>query len=246
MFDLERAISGWRQQLSAGGFKNRENLSELENHLRDEIEQLVTTGQTAERAFEIAVEHIGAASLLRNEFSKLGIGHSGFIAGLKRFFTNLAGAENTAPSDFTTTGQQVLEFARKEAPRLNHDFIGTEHVLLGLLKSQSDVLPTVMRRMGVTGDAVRDEIEKWVGVGIPAKRFPMAIRYTPRALKALALAAREAKALRQSQVGPEHVFLGLIREGHGVAALVLRNLGVNVKRTRDEILREINARKSMG
>jgi ATP-dependent Clp protease ATP-binding subunit ClpC len=129
---------------------------------------------------------------------------------------------------------------------LNHDFIGTEHVLLGLLKSQSGIVPNVMGRLGVEFDSIRAEIEKVIGPGLPAHRVAANIPYTPRATRALALAAKEAEGLNQAQVSPEHIFLGLIKEGTGVAAVVLNNLGVDIGRARGEIVKEMNLRKSAG
>ena len=142
--------------------------------------------------------------------------------------------------------QQTLEFARAEAPRLNHDFVGTEHVLLGLLRSQSGIVSVVMRRLGIEFDSIRAEIEKVIGPGMPAQRVAANIPYTPRARKALVLAAKEAEDLNQAQVSPEHIFLGLIKEGEGVAAIVMKNLGVDIGRARGEIVKEMNLRQSAG
>src|SRR5947199_8365658 len=100
-------------------------------------------------------------------------------------------------STFTSSAQQTLELARAEAPRMNHDFIGTEHVLLGLLGSQSGILTNIMRRMGIDAHTVRKEIETLVGPGLPAQRVAAEIPYTPRATRALALADAEAEALQQ-------------------------------------------------
>ncbi|MEO8428481.1 MAG: Clp protease N-terminal domain-containing protein [Verrucomicrobiota bacterium] len=138
-----------------------------------------------------------------------------------------------------------MELAREEAPRFHHDFIGTEHVLLGLLKSEHGVASKVLRRLGVERDAIRVEIEKIVGVG-PVHQASGAIPYTPRVRKALQLAASEAKAMNHAHVGTEHIFLGLLIEGSGVAALVLKNLGIHVNRTREEILKELNQNQSNG
>jgi ATP-dependent Clp protease ATP-binding subunit ClpC len=101
------------------------------------------------------------------------------------------------------------------------------------------VVSKVLRRFGVERDAVRVEIEKLVGPG-PVHEVNPAIPFTPRARKALQLAASEAKAMNQARVGTEHIFLGLLSEGSGVAALVLKNLGIETQRTREEILKEID------
>jgi len=246
MFDLEKAIGNWRQQLAAGGVKNGEILNELESHLRDEIEQQTRAGMTPQRAFEIAVERMGHGDSLKREFSKTGLHKMDLLAKLKRFF--LGTKEITSPdlSSLTPLAQQSLEFARAEAPVMNHDFIGTEHVLLGLLKSQSCVVSNVMRRLGVEFEAIRAEIEKVIGPGMPAERIAANIPYTPRARRALALAAKEAGNLNEAQVSPEHIFLGLIKEGEGVAAIVLKKLGVDIVRARGEIVKEMNSRKRAG
>ena len=144
-----------------------------------------------------------------------------------------------ALAEFTSNAQETLTLAREEAPRLHHDFIGTEHVLLGLTKSPAGIVPKVMQKMGVDSENVRREIEKWVGLGQPATQNSTTIPYTPRAKRALSLAAQEAKALHRTHIGAEHIFLGLLLEGHGVAALVLKSLGVDVEKARAEIRREL-------
>ena len=161
-------------------------------------------------------------------------------------FVGGRGAVGLPPlEDFNANARQTLDLAREEAPRFHHDFIGTEHVLLGLLKSENGVASNVLRRFGVEREAVRMEIEKIVGVG-PVHKASAAISYTPRARKALLLAVCEAKAMNHAEVGPGHIFLGLLKEGGGVAALVLRNLGIEIKRTREEILSELGPNQSNG
>jgi len=246
MFNLEHAIAEWRQEMTEIGIKDEEYLNELESHLRDQVEQLIARGLTAEHAFKKAAEQIGSARLLKDEFSKLGIAHSGFFRRLKRVLLGFTRMPAPTLSEFTQTGREVLESAREEAPRLNHDFIGTEHVLLGLLNSESAILPKVMARMGLDTGKVRKEIEILIGPGIPAQRVAANIPFTPRAKRALALAAGEAQRLRQPQVSPEHIFLGLVKEGEGVAAIVLKRLGVDINRTRDEIVAEMKLRKGSG
>ncbi len=246
MFDLEKGIADWRRGMAAAGVKSKEVLNELESHVRDEIERQVQAGLTAQEAFENAVETIGSADALKNEFAKVSGPRSKFLQALKGFIFGWRPASLPSSSAFTASAQLTLELARAEAPRLNHDFVGTEHVLLGLLNSTSGIVPNVMRRLGVQSDAVRSEINTLIGPGLPAERVATAIPYTPRAKRALALALEEAKALHQAQVSPEHIFLGLIKEGEGVAALALRNLGVDANRTRQEIMNEIGLRKRAG
>ncbi|MDA0294226.1 MAG: ATP-dependent Clp protease ATP-binding subunit, partial [Verrucomicrobia bacterium] len=142
-------------------------------------------------------------------------------------------------NNFTPRAQQVLALARKEADRFNHNYVGTEHLLLGLIKLGQGVAINVLAKMGLDLETVRMEVEKQVGSG-PETKMVGNIPYTPRVKKVLALAGKEAKALGHSYVGTEHILLGLLREGDGVAAKVLKNLDVDIERTRNEILRELN------
>src|SRR6202041_587379 len=142
-------------------------------------------------------------------------------------------------NNFTPRAQQVLALARKEADRFNHNFVGTEHLLLGLIKLGQGVAVNVLQKLGLDLDTVRMEVEKQVGTG-PDQKMIGNIPYTPRVKKVLALAAKEAKALNHSYVGTEHLLLGLLREGEGVAAQVLKSLEVDPARTRNEILKELD------
>ena len=142
-------------------------------------------------------------------------------------------------SNFTPRAQQVLALARKEADRFNHNYVGTEHLLLGLIKLGQGVAVNVLQRMGLDLDTVRLEVEKHVGTG-PETKMAGNIPYTPRVKKVLALAGKEARALNHSYVGTEHILLGLLREGEGVAARVLESLNVDIERSRQEILKELD------
>jgi hypothetical protein len=246
MFDLEKAIKEWRQKMLGAGVKTEEVLNELESHLRDDIEQEMRTGLSSQQAFELAAQKMGEAHQLKGEFAKVNRPRSDILRKLKEFIVGRSAAKLPPLIAYAPAAHQTLEFARAEAPLLNHDFIGTEHVLLGLLKSHSDVVPNVMRRLGLEFDSIRAEIEKVIGPGMPAQRVAANIPFTPRATRALALAAKEAEDLNQAQVSPEHIFLGLIKEGSGVAAVVLMNLGVDIGRARGEIVKEMNLRKSAG
>ena len=123
-------------------------------------------------------------------------------------------------NNFTPRAQQVLALARKEADRFNHNFLGTEHLLLGLIKLGQGVAVNVLQKLGLDLETVRMEVEKQVGTG-PDQKMIGNIPYTPRVKKVLALAQKEAKALNHTYVGTEHILLGLLREGDGVAARVL-------------------------
>ncbi|MEO6993913.1 MAG: Clp protease N-terminal domain-containing protein, partial [Lacunisphaera sp.] len=149
-------------------------------------------------------------------------------------------------NNFTPRAQQVLALARKEADRFHHNYVGTEHLLLGLIKLGQGVAVSVLQKMGLDLETVRAEVEKQVGVGQESKTPVGSIPYTPRVKKVLALAGKEAKALNHSYVGTEHILLGLLREGEGVAARVLKTLEVDIERTRNEILRELDPQFSAG
>jgi len=141
--------------------------------------------------------------------------------------------------NFTPRAQQVLQLARKEADRFNHGYVGTEHLLLGLIALGQGVAVNVLQRMGVDLETVRFEVEKAVGTGPDAKTVGNLV-FTPRVKKVLALAGTEARALNHSYVGTEHILLGLLREGEGVAARVLKNLEVDLDKTRNEIMKELD------
>ena len=142
-------------------------------------------------------------------------------------------------NNFTPRAQQVLALARKEADRFNHNVIGTEHLLLGLIKLGQGVAVNVLQKMGLDLETVRMEVEKQVGTG-PDQKVIGNIPYTPRVKKVLDLARREAKSLNHTYIGTEHILLGLLREGDGVAARILRSLDVDIEQARQEILKELD------
>ena len=142
-------------------------------------------------------------------------------------------------NNFTPRAQQVMALARKEADRFNHSFVGTEHLLLGLINLGQGVAVNVLQKMGLDLETVRLEVEKQVGTG-PDQKLAGNIPYTPRVKKVLELSKKEAKALHHTYVGTEHILLGLLREGEGVAARVLRNLDIDIDQCRQEILHELD------
>ena len=148
-------------------------------------------------------------------------------------------------NNFTPRAQQVLALARKEADRFHHNYVGTEHILLGLIKLGQGVAVSVLQKMGLDLETVRAAVEKQVGTGLETKT-PGSIPYTPRVKKVLALAGKEARTLNHSYVGTEHILLGLLREGEGVAARVLKSLEIDIERSRNEILRELDPQFSGG
>jgi ATP-dependent Clp protease ATP-binding subunit ClpC len=138
-------------------------------------------------------------------------------------------------SRFTERARKVIILAKEEARRFNHDYIGTEHILLGLVREGEGVAAAVLQKMGVSLENIRLEIEKLVQPG-PATQIIGDIPFTPRAKKALELAAEEARALGHNYIGTEHILLGLIREGEGIASQVLLNLGMDLNTVRSEVM----------
>ncbi|MDD5655463.1 MAG: ATP-dependent Clp protease ATP-binding subunit, partial [Candidatus Omnitrophica bacterium] len=136
---------------------------------------------------------------------------------------------------FTERARKVIILAKEEARRFNHDYIGTEHILLGLIREGEGVAAAVLQKMGVSLENIRLEIEKLVQPG-PTTQIIGDIPFTPRAKKALELAAEEARSLGHNYIGTEHLLLGLIREGEGIASQVLMNLGMDLNSVRNEVM----------
>lgn len=139
---------------------------------------------------------------------------------------------------FTNRAKQVIILARKEADRFNHNYIGTEHLLLGLIKLGQGVAVDVLRAMGVDFETIRMEVEKAVGTG-PENKAIGDVPLTLRAKKVIELAVEEAKNLNHTYIGTEHLLLGLLQEGEGVAARILKNLNIDIEKARAEIRREL-------
>jgi ATP-dependent Clp protease ATP-binding subunit ClpA len=135
---------------------------------------------------------------------------------------------------FTDRAQRVVVLAQEEARMLNHDHLGTEHLLLGLLHEGEGVAAKVLESLEISPEAVRRETEAMIGRGQQAA--PGSIPFTPRAKKALELALREANHLGHDYIGTEHILLGLVREGEGVAARVLAGLGADLNRVRQQVI----------
>ncbi|GAB4226261.1 MAG: ATP-dependent Clp protease ATP-binding subunit [Chlamydiales bacterium] len=139
---------------------------------------------------------------------------------------------------FTNRAKQVIKLAKKEAQRLNHNYLGTEHVLLGLLKLGQGVAVNVLRNLNIDFETVRDEVEKLVGFG-PEIQVYGDPALTGKVKKVFDYANEEAANLNHNYVGTEHLLLGLLRQTDGVAAQVLENLNVNLKEVRKEVLKEL-------
>ena len=141
---------------------------------------------------------------------------------------------------FTDRAKKVMNLARQEAQRFNHEYLGTEHVLLGLVQEGSGVAANVLKNMGIDLDRIRAEVEKLVKTG-PSMVTMGQLPFTPRAKKVLELSMEEASNLGHNYIGTEHLLLGLIKENEGIAAKVLTNLGVKLEDVREEVLEFLGA-----
>ena len=135
---------------------------------------------------------------------------------------------------FTDRARRVVVLAQEEAKMLNHNYIGTEHILLGLIHEGEGVAAKALESLGISLDAVREQVQDIIGQGQqqPTGHIP----FTPRAKKVLELSLREALQLGHNYIGTEHILLGLIREGEGVAAQVLIKLGADLNKVRQQVI----------
>jgi len=137
---------------------------------------------------------------------------------------------------FTNRARRVVVLAQEEARRLKHDYIGTEHILLGLIADGEGTAARVLDGIGIRLDTVRDQVEQIIGSGKSVSSGGP-IPFTPRAKKVLELSLREALQLGSNYIGTEHILLGIIREGHGVAAQILTSLGGDLSVVRMHVIR---------
>jgi ATP-dependent Clp protease ATP-binding subunit ClpC len=142
---------------------------------------------------------------------------------------------------FTERAQKVLALSQEEAVRLGHNNIGTEHILLGLVREGEGIAAKALQSLGLEVAKIQEEVESLIGTG---KQPMQSIHYTPRAKKVVELSQDEARKLGHSYVGTEHILLGLIREGEGVAARVLNNLGVSLNKARQQVLQLLGSNES--
>ena len=145
---------------------------------------------------------------------------------------------------FTDRARRVVVLAQEEARMLNHNYIGTEHILLGLIHEGEGVAAKALESLGISLDAVRQQVEEIIGQGqqAPSGHIP----FTPRAKKVLELSLREALQLGHNYIGTEHILLGLIREGEGVAAQVLVKLGADLNKVRQQVIQLLNGYQGKG
>jgi ATP-dependent Clp protease ATP-binding subunit ClpC len=142
---------------------------------------------------------------------------------------------------FTDRARRVVVLAQEEARMLNHNYIGTEHILLGLIHEGEGVAAKALESLGISLEAVRQQVEEIIGQGqeAPSGHIP----FTPRAKKVLELSLRESRQLGHDYIGTEHILLGLIREGEGVAAQVLVKLGADLNRVRQRVIELLHSRR---
>jgi Clp amino terminal domain, pathogenicity island component/UvrB/uvrC motif len=142
---------------------------------------------------------------------------------------------------FTDRARRVVVLAQEEARMLNHNYVGTEHILLGLIHEGEGVAAKALESLGVSLEAVRQQVEAIIGQGqqAPVGHIP----FTPRAKKVMELALREALQLGHQYIGVEHILLGLIREGEGVAAQVLVRLGADLSRVRQQVVQLVSGQE---
>jgi ATP-dependent Clp protease ATP-binding subunit ClpC len=146
---------------------------------------------------------------------------------------------------FTDRARKVMQLANEQAKHLNHEYIGTEHILLGLVEEGSGVAANVLKNLDVDLHKIRFEVEK-ILLSAPGKAKVRKLPQTPRAKRVIELAMEEARNLRHNYVGTEHLLLGLIREEEGVAAQVLKNLGLKLDDVRNEIRKLLGTSESSG
>ena len=141
---------------------------------------------------------------------------------------------------FTDRARRVVVLAQEEARLLNHDYIGTEHLLLGLSHENEGVAAKALTELGISLDAVRQQVEETIGKGTNPSGGHIPV--TPRAKKVLELSLREALQLNHNYIGTEHILLGLLREGEGIAARVLVKLGADLNRVRQQVTQLLSGR----
>lgn len=208
------------------------NAARQQQELADLGEQLLDHFVQEARAAECSWAQIGAALGVSKQAAQQR--HS----ALRSFIDKLVGGAESAMGHmftrFTSRARRAIVLGQEQARALRHDFIGTEHLLLGLLAEGEGIAAHALQQAGITLDAVRAEVAELIGCGeaTPLGHIP----FTPRAKKVLELALREAQHLGHNFIGTEHVLLGLIRETEGVAAQVLVKLGTDLTQLRETIL----------
>jgi len=164
------------------------------------------------------------------------------IVGIIRFIDALAERRKMPGIDrfdkFTNRARKALHLAQEEAQRLQHDYIGTEHLLLGLIREGEGVASKVLNNLGIDLEKTRNSVESIIGRGNRVVIGELGL--TPRAKKVIELAVDEARHLHHHYLGTEHLLLGLVREGHGIGAGVLESQGANLEKVREQTLQVLS------
>src|SRR5205823_4193792 len=190
-------------------------LSEADDHLREGAAWEEDRGLSPEEAQRDVIERFGSPEVVARWWNEI---YQREYGGGKMW------------QRFTERARRVIFFAQEEAARLGENYVGTEHLLLGLIREMDSVAGRLLERMGLSGAQIRAEVEKQVTVG--KGNLGQDMQLTPRAKRVIDLAYEEARQLNNNYIGTEHLLLGLVREGDGLAARVLVVLGVNLERTR--------------
>jgi len=234
---LDELISQTRAQtqsldpldLLAGAARRQQELADVGEKLLDHFVQQA-------RSVGCSWSQIGAALGVSKQAAQQR--HSALRSFIGKFVSGVEAAKGHAFKRFTSRARQAVVLGQEEARTLRHDYMGTEHLLLGLLAEGGGVASQALQQAGITLDAVRAEVEETVGCGEATPRGH--IPFTPQAKKVLELALREALQLGHNFLGTEHVLLGLIRDGEGLATQVLVKLGANLNQLRDNVLVLLN------
>src|SRR3954447_307195 len=185
----------------------------------------------------------GRCSLSANGLTPSGMEHVGWRSGSDDVTrVSMARSDEKMFERFTDRARRVVVLAQEEARMLSHNYIGTEHILLGLIHEGEGVAAKALESLGISLEAVRAQVEEIIGQGqqAPSGHIP----FTPRAKKVLELSLREALQLGHNYIGTEHILLGLIREGEGVAAQVLVKLGADLNRVRQQVIQLLSGYQS--
>src|SRR5438270_8835871 len=235
-------------------FMTSEEIAELLHVDPVTIRRLVNKGELS--AYRIGADYRFAPSDLANYLQRQRIvaqaeNESGTnpntpLNQLTQLFRKVIQGKHTTPSEllnrfdrFTKRSRHVLVLAQEEAQRFQHNYIGTEHLLLGLLREGEGVAAQVLTNLGIQLSDVRKAIEFIIGRG--ERVITEEIGLTPRAKKVIELAVDEARMLNHHYIGTEHILLGLVREGNGIAAGVLESMGVKLEQVRAETLKVLNS-----
>lgn len=237
-------------------FMTSEEIAELLHVDPATVRRLVNRGELS--AYRIGADYRFAPSDLEDYLqrqrisaraqSKSGASSSRPLDQFAQWIRSIIQEKHTTPSDlirryhlFTDRARHVLTLAQEEAQQFQHSFLGTEHLLLGLLSEREGVASQVLSNLGIEADRVRSAVEARIGRG----EGPVTgeASFTPRAKKVMELAVNEAHHLKHHYIGTEHLLLGLICEGEGVAACILKSLDLQLEQVRTETLRVLREPK---